>query len=320
MLKIDPLLESSCPDMIKLVRRAEALASSEAPVLICGETGTGKEVLADFIVRKSKRVMMPYIKINCAAIPESLAESELFGHEKGAYTGSSSKHTGKFEQANGGTVLLDDVVDFPVSMQVKMLRVLDGQPFARIGGENEIRVDVRIISTTNIDPALAINLGKLRSDFYFRLAGAVLRVPPLRERGDDVALLASRALDHLNRVNHSNIEFDEEFICSLKTRNWTGNVRELLNCVQNFFVSRRFDVQIDDLFVEENVREMRADALTGEMNYNLRDNEVRLITEALKKTGWVQKKAAALLGITPRDINYKIRIYGIKHDSWKVYR
>jgi len=221
------------PQMRKLGQLIETYANHTAPVLVTGETGTGKELVARALHRGSARVRGPFVPVPCGAIPTDLAESELFGHEKGAYTGASQLHIGAFERANGGTLLLDDVDDLPLAMQVKLLRVLQEGTFHRVGGGSERRVDVRVVATTKIDLSVAIAEGRFRNDLYYRLRGLELALPPLRERGGDVLLLAQHFLRRFAQAAGREEPIPTPSAAEVLARYaWPGNVRELLHVME----------------------------------------------------------------------------------------
>lgn len=226
-------LIGNSPSMLSLKQLVHKVAPTEATVLICGENGTGKELVANDIHNLSSRADGPYIKINCAAISETLIESEFFGHEKGAYTGATDRREGRFELANGGTLLLDEISEIPPNLQAKLLRVLQEREFERVGGSKTIKVDVRILATTNRDLKKAVANGTFREDLYYRLNVFPLQVPPLKERNDDVILLAETFLSRSAKKYNLKIPgFSRHAIRTMLQYRWPGNVRELQNCIE----------------------------------------------------------------------------------------
>lgn len=290
----------------KLYETALAAALNDLNILVIGETGSGKEVVADIIQKGSARKDKPYVKINCAAIPETLIESELFGHEKGAFTGADRRKEGKLEVANGGTILLDEIGDMPFHLQSRLLRVTDGSTFTRIGSNEEISVDVRFISSTHIDLKKAIEANRFRLDLYYRLSGMVITVPPLRDRKDEIISIADRMLG-------AEYEFSTDALTAILAYNWPGNFRELENKISAARIKAKGRVvESGDLFETEPASSVPNSDL------NLEEMERNAVLRALEMTGWVQKEAAKLLGISPRAINYKIKHFGFTHPSWGV--
>lgn len=224
--------------MIKLLESAERIAGFDTTVLITGESGTGKEVMADYIVRKSNRAEKPFIKINCAAIPENLLESELFGYEKGAFTGADADgKAGIFEAVNGGTLLLDEIGEMPIGLQTKLLRAIQEKEIRRVGSNIATNIDVRIIAATNADLQKAVENGTFRQDLYYRLNIVPIEMPPLRERREDIELLAKHFLDAYCREYHTVKKMNPEVIKALSDAEWHGNVRELKNMMERFVIS-----------------------------------------------------------------------------------
>jgi len=219
--------------MVELKTMIRKVASTGATVLINGENGTGKELVSHEIWRQSPLIGNPYIKVNCAAISETLIESEFFGHEKGAFTGATDRREGRFELANNGTILLDEISEIPPRLQAKLLRVLQEREFERVGGNRTLQVDVRVLATTNRDLMKAVENGEFREDLYYRLNVFPLAVPPLRERGDDIILLAEKFLEKFQRKHGIKPDgFSKQAITALKAHNWPGNVRELQNTIE----------------------------------------------------------------------------------------
>lgn len=232
----DPSSMGKCEAMRRLAEQIDKVASTEASVLIVGESGTGKELVARAIHGGSERADQPFVPVNCGAIPATLIEAELFGHEKGSFTGAIAQNIGYFEHASGGTLFLDEVTEMPLDMQVQLLRVLETGTFHRVGGLQPVRVNVRIVAATNRDPYTAVNEGRFREDLLYRLAVVPLRVPPLRERLEDVPYLAQRFLDSFNAAEGTNKTFSKRALETLLGYDWPGNVRELKNTIHRAYI------------------------------------------------------------------------------------
>ena len=309
----------------------DKVAKSNASVLIQGETGTGKEMIAGAIQAQSNRVNKPYVAVNCAALHEQLLESELFGHEKGAFTGAISTHVGKFEQADGGTLFLDEIGDMHPSTQAKILRVLQEQSFNRVGGQKTIQVDVRIIAATNKDLWQEIDNGHFRADLYYRLNVVSLHIPPLRERREDIPLLSEYfRLKFAGELKKNVGQFTEETIELISNHTWTGNIRELRNIIERavLVVGENKLITPQDLaftgkdYFAAGGRDRRRDEnRNGESlsTLNLDELESMAIRTALLRTNWVQKEAAELLGVSARALNYKISQHNITHHGWRKH-
>jgi Nif-specific regulatory protein len=294
------------------------VAPSKANVLLRGESGTGKELVAKAIHYMSPRAKEPFIKFNCASIPEGLLESELFGHEKGAFTGAILMRKGRFELAHNGTIFLDEIGDLPLTLQPKILRVLQEKEFERVGGEKTIKVDVRLIAATSRNLEELVTRGKFREDLYYRLNVVPIYLPPLHERRVDIPVLVEYFLIKYNVENRMAVKITPEAMNVFMNYEWPGNVRELENTVERLVVMSSGQViSGSDLPVNMRAQSIKSryglptrDALPS----TIADIEKANILDALKKTGWVQAKAARLLGITPRQIGYKIKIYGLEKD------
>jgi Nif-specific regulatory protein len=292
------------------------VAPSRANVLLRGESGTGKELVAKAIHFMSPRAKSPFIRFNCASIPEGLLESELFGHEKGAFTGAMSARKGRFELAHDGTIFLDEIGDLPVTLQPKILRVLQEKEFERVGGEKTIKVDVRLVAATSRDLEGLVSVGKFREDLYYRLNVVPIFLPALRERTEDVPLLVDYFLKKYNEENRKSVRITPEVLSLFMDYEWPGNVRELENTIERLVVMSRGNVAaVEDLPLNMRGRPAKTrypvqvkDALPS----TIEDIEKTNILDALKKTGWVQTKAARILGITPRQIGYKIKKYNLE--------
>ena len=231
--------------MQDVYRRIAKVAPTMATVFITGESGSGKEVVADTIHERSERASFPFLAVNCGAIPGSLIEAELFGYEKGAFTGAARMHRGCFERAEGGTLFLDEVTEMAPEMQVRLLRVLETGRYTRVGGEHELRARVRVIAATNRDPQQAVREGQLREDLMYRLAVFPIQVPPLRERDGDAELLAEHFLRQLNEAEGTRKIFSRQAITIIRSHRWPGNVRELKNAVQRAYIMSDDVVDID---------------------------------------------------------------------------
>ena len=299
-------------DILEIVHR---VAPTDATVLLRGESGVGKEVFARAIHFLSNRSDKPFITVNCAAIPENLLEAELFGYEKGAFTGAYTSKKGKFELANGGTIFLDEIGDMPVNLQVKLLRVLQEKEIERLGGNKPIKVDVRIIAATNRDLEQLIREGKFREDLYYRLNVIPIFIPPLRERKEDIPVLVQHFIEQFGKVYGKEVIVSPEVMDAFFAYDWPGNVRELQNVVERMVILDRDGVlTYEDLPIELKQLEKKKDSeriSAGDFEGSIWDVEKRMIEEALEKTGYVIKDAAKLLGMTPRQVSYRIRKYGI---------
>lgn len=309
---IDKVIGQS-PRMQEVFEAVHRVSPSKATILLLGESGTGKELIAKAIHYMSPRSRGPFIKFNCASIPEGLLESELFGHEKGAFTGAISTRKGKFELAHKGTILLDEVGDLPITLQPKILRVLQEREFESVGSEKTINVDVRIITATSRNLEKLVSQGKFREDLYYRLNVIPISLPPLRERAEDIGILIEYFLTRFNRENDRSVSFDKTSLQTLLHYDWPGNVRELENTIERLVImSRTEKISLSDLPISLHTRRYkRADSLSS-LGADIEKMEKNNIIEALEKSGWVQAKAARLLGITPRQIGYKIKKYEIE--------
>ncbi len=297
--------------VMKILREHLArVAPTEATVLLLGESGTGKELVAQNIHAQSRRQRQPFLPVNCGAISPQLIESEIFGHEKGSFTGAERQHKGYFERASGGTLFLDEVVEMPIELQVKLLRVLETGSFMRIGSNQELHTEVRIIAATNRDPQAAIAEGKLRLDLFHRLNVFPLKIPPLRERGDDIALLAGHFLDDLNAAHGSAKTLSARSLSMLANYHWPGNVRELRNVIQRAYILA--DELIDTELLAAGPAQTMATALTlaVPVGSSLADVDRKLIFATLDLCGGVKKRAADLLGISLKTLYNRLEGYG----------
>lgn len=302
--------------IFELVRQ---VAKWNTTVLIRGESGTGKELIANAIHYNSPRAKGAFIKLNCAALPDNLLESELFGHEKGAFTGAVSQRKGRFERADGGTIFLDEIGEISPTFQAKLLRVLQEGEFERVGGNQTLRVDVRVIAATNKNLEAAVDEGKFREDLYYRLNVMPILIPPLRERLEDIPELATFLINKIGQLQRRKLEITDSAIRLLMKHDWQGNVRELENCLERAAVMSENGI-VDCETLEQaglghsltptSSSRLMSAPLLDVNDPNLDDRE-RVIA-ALEQAGWVQAKAARLLGLTPRQIAYRIQTLKIK--------
>jgi two-component system, NtrC family, response regulator HydG len=304
------------PVMIKLMETVAQVAPSEANILITGESGTGKEMIAGAIHYNSTKKEGPFIKVNCAAITETLLESELFGHEKGAFTGAYKKKDGLFQQAHRGSIFLDEISEMSLSMQVKLLRVLQEREITRVGGEEVIPIDVRVIAATNKDLLEEISSGRFRKDLYYRLNVVTLNTPPLTDRKEDIPLLAQHFLKKFSRANHKKIKgFTPQAMDRLIKYDWPGNVRELMNAVERGVVLSAADyIDLDALPIISNGTPADSNLFYKvdiHSNTSLDEVERKTILKTLDLTKGNKSKAARLLGITRRTLHKKLKAYGL---------
>ncbi len=285
---------------------ARKVAASDATVLLSGESGTGKEVFACYIHDQSPRSAEPFIAINCAAIPENMLEVMLFGHEKGAYTGAQSARAGKFEQAQAGTLMLDEISEMDLGLQAKLLRVLQEREVERVGGDKAIALDVRVVATTNRDLRQCVADGRFREDLYYRLSVFPLELPPLRKRPLDIIPLARHFLAHASVHSKTMPQISQQACESLQEYDWPGNVRELANLMQRASIlCDGGKIRRRHLRFEGAVAQPRTDDARKQLGERLRSSEERLIIEALERNR-SRKRAAEELGISPRTLRYKI--------------
>ena len=310
IIAFSPVMES----VMELVKRYSAADSN---LLLTGETGTGKSFLAGAIHFNSPRKKNPFVKINCANIPETLLESELFGHEKGAFTDAVKTRKGRVEQASKGTVFLDEIGEMSPSLQSKFLQVVEEKKFERLGGDKTIYSDVRIIVATNQDLPGMVRRGEFRQDLFFRLNVLAIHLPPLRERQDCIEPLACHLLGKVSRSIRKNVKgFSPGALEMMQRYSWPGNIREMANVIERaillentpFISVNSINLDSGNIFPAQQEKEK---------SVSLEDSEFKLIVNALENCLWVQKKAAAKLGISPRALNYKIKKHGITHWSWR---
>jgi len=314
-------LHGACPPMRKLFAAIKRIAPTSATAMILGESGSGKELVARAIHDASPRRGGPFIAVNCGALPENLIESELFGHERGSFTGATRTHRGCFERANHGTLFLDEIVEMPVDLQVRLLRVLETGRYSRVGGDAELSADTRVIAASNCDLRSAVASGRLREDLMYRLCVIPVIVPPLRERKGDVLLLAEMFLDELNREHGTTKAFTAEARVSIAQHHWPGNVRELRNVVQRSFVLADDAVDVDlaqALVADREVGPGHGDdgrsISTGDtiaipIGTSLDDAERALILATLSAVGGSKVKAAQMLGISLKTLYNRLQVY-----------
>jgi len=304
-------------EMIGLLKEARDIAKSQASVFIQGESGTGKELVARYIHRYSDRRDRPFVPINCSALPETLLESELFGHEKGSFTGALARKKGKFEIANHGTILLDEISEMDIQPQSKLLRVLQEREIDRIGGIGPIPVDVRVIATTNRDIEKLLKDGKFREDLYYRLNVISFHLPLLRERRDDVPLLANYFVEKYNRINKKNVKgLTEEVSQLLMSMPWKGNVRELENVIERAILMCKGDlIDKKDIVIDERNRPTEDKGFTFVPTVSLKEMEKKVIFHALDQTNGNRTHAAEILGISVRTLRNKLNEYREKMES-----
>ncbi len=300
------------PEMKKIVDLALQVADTKATVLIEGESGTGKELVTNFIHYNSPVADGPLVKVNCSAFAEGVLESELFGHEKGAFTGAIARKKGRFELADGGTLFLDEIGEMPPSIQVKLLRFLQEKEFERVGGTKTIKVDVRIISATNKNLEELVKEGKFRDDLYYRLRVVKIEVPPLRKRKGDIEILARNFIEKFSHLHGKPINgISDEVLDLMKVYNWPGNVRELINCIESSVVMSRSGI-IDIESIPEYLTYKAYEDDVGTEGGLLEEVERKTVTDVLRETGGDKTKAAKKLGIGLRTLYRKIEKWGLE--------
>jgi len=304
------------PAMSKVISTLRRIADSEATILVTGETGSGKSILSGTVHFNSSRRGKPFIKINCANIPETLLESELFGHERGAFTGATKTRTGRLEQANGGTVFLDEIGELTPALQAKLLRVLEEKCFERLGGNQTIRTDIRIIAATHRNLEANVEAGLFREDLYYRINVLRVHLPPLRERRECIEPLAEFLLQKICRELKRNFAgFGPGVLELFKNHHWPGNVRELSNTIERAVLleeSKRITLENISLSGLSRKPDIALKPLK-----DLQASEKDLLLDAMELSNWVQKDAAIRLGVTARKLNYMIKKHGITHGRWR---
>ncbi|HJL27575.1 MAG TPA: sigma 54-interacting transcriptional regulator, partial [Polyangiaceae bacterium LLY-WYZ-15_(1-7)] len=309
------LESSSSPSVRKIVTRAKQVASTRTPVLITGETGTGKERLARAIHLWSERREQPFVTINCAAIPETLIESELFGHVKGAFTGATRDRPGRFQVANGGTLLLDEIGELPLALQAKLLRVLQEGTFQPVGSDQTRRVDVRVLAATHVDLEAAARKGRFREDLYYRLAVFPLQLPPLRERLEDLPALVEAMLDEQARRTGRRARADADLVARLRSYDWPGNLRELANVLERASIlSPDGRLRLGDLDLPRRVAPLPPSRSSDGALPTLDEVQRQHVARVLKRTDgkiYGDDGAAALLGLKPSTLQSRMKKLGL---------
>jgi len=302
------------PAMKKIMELIDMVAKTDSTILIHGESGTGKEIVAKAVHKMSKRANHPFIAINCAAIPENLLESELFGHERGAFTGASERRLGKFELADNGTIFLDEIGCMPPSMQSKLLRVLEDQIIERVGGTKPLKVNVRIISATNIDFQKAIKIGKFREDLFFRLNVIPINLPPLRERKEDIPLFLSYFLDKYNKLFNKKIKgITSQTMAQLKNYDFPGNVRELQNLVERATaLCKKDEIESQDMFMFFDKKTTTSTEEFSGLKDACDNFEREYLKASLEKNKGNQTQAAKTLGIARTTLNSRLEALGLR--------
>ena len=320
-----PEIVAESPQMKEVLRLVQRVAPSDTSVLITGESGVGKELIAQAIHRLSRRAEKPFIDLNCAALQDTLLESELFGHEAGAFSGARARKLGLFEIADGGTLFLDEIMEMPMQLQSKLLRALETRSFFRVGGVKKVEVDVRLLAATNRDKDQAIADGVFRADLMYRINSFEVNIPPLRERREDIEPLARHLLHKL--AGHDEPELSPAAIDALREFDWSGNVRQLRNCLERAILLSDNDTitprelppeiayRTEKPSISVSYGEAQAVGVSSFQNAsptNLRDSERQQIIGALEKTGWHRGKTAELLGISPSTLYRRLREYGLE--------
>jgi DNA-binding NtrC family response regulator len=303
---------SKNPRMRQILELAAQVASLRSTVLIQGESGTGKELIARAIHTSGDRAQKPFVAVSCAALAETLLESELFGHEKGSFTGATERKRGKFEMADGGTIFLDEIGDISPKLQVDLLRVLQERCFYRVGGSEEVRVDVRVIAATHVNLQLAVSEGKFRDDLFYRLNVIEIRIPPLRERREDIPLLVRHFMERLSHELGKDVgEISQGALKILIDYNWPGNVRELENAVERALVTCKGQELTDEDFSFLALNGLASKAWSVPAGMTLQEMEKQLIVATIERTGGNIKESASILGIDRSTMYEKIKRYEI---------
>jgi two-component system response regulator HydG len=313
------------PALKKVLKMAEKVAKADSTLLITGETGVGKGLIAGAIHHNSSRSANNFVQVNCAALPQNILESELFGHEKGAFTGAVRMRVGRVEQANMGTIFLDEIGDMDTGLQSKVLRVLEEREFERVGGERTIKVDVRVITATNQDLYSLVERGKFREDLFYRINVVNIHIPPIRQRREDIEPLVTYFIrKYCREFNKPQMGIEPQALQAIIDYDWPGNIREIRNCIERAVLLAEGEaVRTQDISIlHPNLNHQAVSTERGDNGDNGRSlsslalSEKEMILDALRKNDWIQKEAATMLGISKRVIHYKIRKYGITHPRW----
>ena len=298
----------------RLCDQVRLIAPTRATVMILGESGTGKEVLARAIHNAGPRAKKPFVAVHCAALPETLLESELFGHEKGAFTGATQRRPGRFELSSGGTLFLDEIGEIPLTMQVKLLRVLEEREIVRVGGTQNIKVDVRVLAATNVDLEEEVTEGRFREDLYYRLKVVQLELPPLRRRRADIPILTLHFLEQFAEENGRQVPtVAKAAMDRLMAHNWNGNIRELRNVVENIFVFLRGnEIEVNDLPPQFREEKPVDQSLSFPMGMKLDEVETQYIQHTLRMTDGNRTRAAEILGISRRTLQRRLKELGLE--------
>ena len=315
------------PAMKRMIATLKKFSQNDSTILITGETGTGKSFLSGAVHYNSNRKRKPFIKINCANLPETLLESELFGHEKGAFTDASKTRIGRLEQAEGGTVFLDEIGEMTSSLQAKLLRVLEEKSFERVGGNKTIYSDVRITAATNRKPEVLVAEGKFREDLYYRLNVLRVQLPPLRDRRECIQPLSNYLLDKTCRSLKKQIAgFAPNVIDAFHRYSWPGNIRQLANTIERAAILETSHIiQLQNIILPELNKAVSLNSNLQKVALaqpieSLADREKEAIIKALEECLWIQKDAARKLGVSPRALNYKVKKFGITHARWRKHK
>jgi DNA-binding NtrC family response regulator len=312
-------IASASPVMQKALASIRRLSQTESTILVTGETGTGKSFVSGNIHFNSLRRHKPFIKVNCANIPETLLESELFGHERGAFTDADKTRVGRFEQAHGGTLFLDEFCELSFGLQSKLLRVLEDKSFERLGGNKTIQTDVRVIAATNREIETLVSQGRFREDLYYRINVLRIHMPPLRERREDIEPLAHYLLGKLSRALKKRMDgFSAEVLRRFRDYDWPGNIRQLSNVIERALLMEEGTLIQPESVMLPQIRRAAEEAPAAAAVLRLTaEQEKEMILKALEESLWIQKDAARRLDISPRALNYRVKKLGISHHRWR---